>query len=326
LTSTAGLWVYDGAVAAPSIASEWLRDGVVIAGETGATYTTTSSDAGRDVTLRETATDANGTRISSSNVISIPGNAAFAPSDVAGLTGWWDASDTGTVVVSGTDVTQWDDKSGNAHHIVPVQSNPAVPATSAFPAYVTGAMNGQAIVQTDWTSMEALGLPDIAAVGGSAVRSVFVVARNVDNLAGYLTLGENSSTNFRRWTVRNDAGFLRLEIQGAGITSALALAAGGNVVGAINAGTMLGDNTVYVDGIAEALTGTSVLDTATSHSYIGRQLATSGSGGGMEVAEVVLYAAALSQSDREKVEGYLAHKWGLSANLDPAHPYKNAAP
>ena len=29
-------------------------------------------------------------------------------------------------------------------------------------------------------------------------------------------------------------------------------------------------------------------------------------------------------TDRQKVEGYLAWKWGLQASLDASHPYKDA--
>ena len=31
-------------------------------------------------------------------------------------------------------------------------------------------------------------------------------------------------------------------------------------------------------------------------------------------------------STLEKAEGYLAHKWGLTANLPVSHPYKSSAP
>jgi hypothetical protein len=31
-------------------------------------------------------------------------------------------------------------------------------------------------------------------------------------------------------------------------------------------------------------------------------------------------------SEEQKVEGYLAHKWGATAGLDANHPYKNVAP
>jgi uncharacterized repeat protein (TIGR02543 family) len=37
-------------------------------------------------------------------------------------------------------------------------------------------------------------------------------------------------------------------------------------------------------------------------------------------------SSALSLSDRQNVEGYLAHKWALVGNLPAAHPHKNAAP
>lgn len=31
-------------------------------------------------------------------------------------------------------------------------------------------------------------------------------------------------------------------------------------------------------------------------------------------------------TDVQKAEGYLAHKWGLTANLPVSHPYKSSAP
>lgn len=44
------------------------------------------------------------------------------------------------------------------------------------------------------------------------------------------------------------------------------------------------------------------------------------------IAEILIFADALVQADREKVEGYLAHKWGIAANLDAGHPYKSSPP
>lgn len=44
------------------------------------------------------------------------------------------------------------------------------------------------------------------------------------------------------------------------------------------------------------------------------------------VSEVIVYAGVLTQSEREKVEGYLAHKWGLAAKLPANHPYKSNPP
>ena len=45
-----------------------------------------------------------------------------------------------------------------------------------------------------------------------------------------------------------------------------------------------------------------------------------------EIAEAVAYNRVLPGLAREKIEGYLAHKWGLTGELPTDHPYKNDAP
>ena len=51
-------------------------------------------------------------------------------------------------------------------------------------------------------------------------------------------------------------------------------------------------------------------------------------GNSSELCEIVFLQASSSfaVSDLEKLEGYLAHKWGLTANLPTNHPYKDYAP
>lgn len=44
------------------------------------------------------------------------------------------------------------------------------------------------------------------------------------------------------------------------------------------------------------------------------------------VAELCYYNYKMGTSEVEQMEGYLAWKWGLTANLPPTHPYKNTAP
>jgi hypothetical protein len=43
--------------------------------------------------------------------------AAFSPLDLPNLKAWYDASDTSSISVTSTKVTQWNDKSGNAYHL-----------------------------------------------------------------------------------------------------------------------------------------------------------------------------------------------------------------
>jgi hypothetical protein len=44
------------------------------------------------------------------------------------------------------------------------------------------------------------------------------------------------------------------------------------------------------------------------------------------ISEILVVSSTLNEADRQKLEGYLAHKWGLRANLPSDHPYKLAPP
>ena len=45
-----------------------------------------------------------------------------------------------------------------------------------------------------------------------------------------------------------------------------------------------------------------------------------------DLAELLFFGRTLSDAEVEQVEGYLAHKWGLSESLPAGHPYKAAPP
>ena len=44
-----------------------------------------------------------------------------------------------------------------------------------------------------------------------------------------------------------------------------------------------------------------------------------------QIGDFIIIPTALTEEDRQKLEGYLAHKWGLTARLPENHPYKNNA-
>jgi hypothetical protein len=45
-----------------------------------------------------------------------------------------------------------------------------------------------------------------------------------------------------------------------------------------------------------------------------------------DTAEIIITNSDIATVERQKIEGYLAHKWGLQTNLPNDHPYKNIAP
>jgi len=61
---------------------------------------------------------------------------------------------------------------------------------------------------------------------------------------------------------------------------------------------------------------------------VGRIPFTGGNQGRLDsdVFEITIFNTALSQSEREKVEGYYAHKYGLVDELPGSHPYKDVEP
>lgn len=44
------------------------------------------------------------------------------------------------------------------------------------------------------------------------------------------------------------------------------------------------------------------------------------------ISELLLFDGEVSETNREIIEGYLAHRWGLSGNLPAAHPYSSINP
>ena len=67
LTCAAGAWAGEGF----AVTQQWLRNGVPIAGKTGATYRLVADDAGRRITCRESAANAIGTGTAASNAIRV---------------------------------------------------------------------------------------------------------------------------------------------------------------------------------------------------------------------------------------------------------------
>jgi hypothetical protein len=81
---------------------------------------------------------------------------------------------------------------------------------------------------------------------------------------------------------------------------------------------------IRLNGGAETATATgNTSSNATSVLAIGRSFGALLDG---KIGEVIFFDSALSAGNRQRVEGYLAHKWGLSGNLPNDHPYKNSAP
>jgi len=66
----------------------------------------------------------------------------FEPTEISGLEAWYDGDDVDTITFNGSDVAQWDDKSGNNRDVA--QATPA-----EQPLYVTNSLNGRSGLEFD---------------------------------------------------------------------------------------------------------------------------------------------------------------------------------
>ena len=58
---------------------------------------------------------------------------------------------------------------------------------------------------------------------------------------------------------------------------------------------------------------------------LGKSSTTTNDFGG-DLGELLIFTRQLSTGEEQKVEGYLAHRWGSTDSLNTGHPYKNVAP
>lgn len=235
---------------------------------------------------------------------------AWTPADIA-LSAWFDAVDSGTITTDGSgNCQQLDDQSGNGRHMT-FSSNPeiATDANGQHLVFAGGSMAGE---------LPALG------VSGSGNRSMLMGADpGAGSNRGLFTMNV-SGGSFSRWTMRQSGSSLRLEIASAGANSSLD-STGEGIFGAILDGTTLGDHTLWRDGVSESISGSATLSTADQNNKVGADAASSNNLLG-KFRWLVFADRAFSTEERQKLEGYFAHRHGTAANLAADHPYKNSPP
>jgi hypothetical protein len=263
--------------------------------------------------------------------------------DAADSTTLYDATSGGSLVAADGTVARWEDKSGNARH--------ATQATSLNqPLRKTAYEGGRDSILFDGSN-DALSLAANLSIG---THTVFVVARNTATItaassaqlllsggsytAPSITTSEwlfgsgsltGNLTNERLWNIAlaDWVGFG--EIWGYGKTNADISAAIIAVSSYSPGGTFVGKMNGSADYTSVSSRG-AFSSTNTRHPTLLRGIAnrfsnTSAHWSGT-ISEVVVVTSILSSGDIEKVEGYLAHKWGMTANLPGGHPYKSVAP
>lgn len=228
----------------------------------------------------------------------------------ADLALWLDAEDTDSITLNGTTVAQWDDKSGNERH----------------------AMQDTAANQPTYKATDAVlgGKPSVGATSNNGTVGVVTPSLTAQTLFFVMAYGTGVETVFPGGliypTVFSGPGTYGFERGGMGLTGTDDWFSASNVWAPFpfrNAATTTSTVALPMPASILRFEGPSAV---TQSWGIGHNMVTANRSWHGPIGEVVALTGVLSDEDRQKLEGYLAWKWGLEANLPIDHPYKTTPP
>ena len=269
---------------------------------------TQQRDAGSTSTAFSWADVANGTTTIANGVglaIEIKERPALIsdPTDIVGCTLWLDADDAGSITLSGAQITQWNDKSGNGWNFTPV-------AGGVGPDYTAATLNGRAVAVFDGSND---GLRNLSLIIAQPFTTFFVMlCTDPSNGSGLAILrGPTSDPVLGTHPVNGGSMFVG---NGTSYPSNTYIMP---VDSAFYATTIHdgANSDARLDGVAQFTNVNCGTSGTPNGTHIGRSAAFADSLGnepGSYIAEVIIYDSALSSGDILDVEAYLNDKWFVS--------------
>jgi hypothetical protein len=255
---------------------------------------------------------------------------------------WLDAADASTVTASSSLITEWRDKSGNGKHVTA--------ADALRPTYTSAGLSGRSVVTYSGSQrLQAATASDWAFMHNGSQYAIFAAwqagtssdpnapyalcsTRTSGNTLGVLFFYDDRSSisvnNQIRHLVGTSSGLnYILNSSSDGVHAAntpviIGLQADvGNATASLRSTIRVNDGTAIQNNV----TITAAVTGDPQHPLI------VGSADGSIfltgfIAEFVIINGATTTDTRQRINGYLAHKWGLTANLPETHPYKYQIP
>ena len=226
---------------------------------------------------------------------------------------WLDAADSDSVVVVDDKVTQWTDRSGNNNHAT--QSSIARQATRGLNSLIFDGLDDGYNV-TDASEQLAIDAAPLSLYMVIKGYSFLVAYTNKDRLLMY---GDASGAGNKGFYINVDGANTLL---GSGTTSTSQAIRNGEELYLLEYRKTPTSWHIRVNG-TEIATGNQSGNLTFDRlglKWTGTTSLTTFNGTMHEVAVVP------TTDDRDKIEGYLAHKWDLESKLPADHAYKDAAP
>jgi len=225
---------------------------------------------------------------------------------------WLDAADASTITLNGSTVSQWNDKSGNGRNV-------SQPTASAQPTSNTRTLNGLNVLDFN-VDIIGRSTPFVTINTPWLVYSVITFDSFTGNPV-YIGL-QGAQTTHMGWSNNGNIQFYNNSTGVVGLSGVVITANTPAFVGVQYDTTNL---TGLYNGAAQGSPAVTILaDTALFN--IGSHASGASNYFDGAIGEIVFIQSTVSLSNRQKLEGYLAWKWGLQANLPVGHPYKNSPP
>lgn len=227
---------------------------------------------------------------------------------------WFDASDSNTITEVGGAVSQWDDKSGNNVHLIQADG-------ARQP--ITGAVSKNDLNVLDFT-LDGMSTGSFDIHNGNGSFMIFCVS-NMISITNNARLIDLNGTPAVGYTIKNATSTLRSDRVNGATHAVLDVPYdlgewrlwgftwdSGNV------------HKYYKEG-NEVANGGYTLDLGQSQQMFISQSSTNIYSNETLCAEIIIVDN-VDTTTRQLIEGYLAHKWGLTVTLPSDHPYKSLAP
>ena len=236
---------------------------------------------------------------------------SWLPSDLSTITGWWDASDSGSVTTSSGNVTLIADQTANNYDL-----GPASGGTLPHSSETINSLDTIRVGNSGSASNVLYISGGIPLSSGDDFLFAWVgrIRTGVNDASAWFRTDSDATGNhfFQRELARwNGTNFDYTDITSTGVEIwTFAVDSAANI-------RVRKNGTEYYSSTHSTATG------AVSIHIFGRN----------HLHEPMLsdwgewfVAKTYTLEDSEKAEGYLAHKWGLASNLPIGHPYKGNAP
>jgi hypothetical protein len=240
----------------------------------------------------------------------------WTPRQLPDLGLWLDASDAATVTVA-TGVSEWRDKSGRGLH--------ASQATAGSQPAYSDTQNGRKVVTFDGSDDHLSGVAPFSTLPVFGMGVLFFPSRKDIGVVYEQFTGATDNVAFYRGHSSTD-GF-RI-FNGTNLSSTVFPANNEWHLMGFLAGTTSANSQLYYNGTVDVTGNAGTATPQTGGYYLARW---AGAGASpeytpMRMGEWIGLNREPTTAERQKIEGYLAWKWGLQSQLPYDHPYAASFP